>query len=330
MASILYLSNSRLPSTSANAVQTASMATAFAEIGHAPNLICHAGPGTDDEVRRAYALSEAVALHRIPQRGPKGTHTALYLADVRTTARAVGAVDLVFSRDLHAVSSLPRLPVPLIFEAHRAIGGRLERFLFRRLVRSGRLDRLVVVSAGMERAFLEAFDDLDPSLVVVEPGAASVPRSEGPPFELRRRPGAFQVGYVGGLYRGRGVPLMMETARALPEVDFHLVGGSPTEVSTWAESAPTNMAFYGHVESTRLGFIYADLDALLAPYERRVYTAGAAETSSVMSPLKIFEYMACGLANHRVRPPRRSGRSSTMASRRCSYRQMNRIGGPRP
>ena len=60
-------------------------------------------------------------------------------------------------------------------------------------------------------------------------------------------------------------------------------------------SAPPNMAFYGHVEPTRLGYIYAEFDAVLAPYERRVYTAGSAETSSVMSPLKIFEYMACGL-----------------------------------
>jgi glycosyltransferase involved in cell wall biosynthesis len=37
-------------------------------------------------------------------------------------------------------------------------------------------------------------------------------------------------------------------------------------------------------------------DVLVAPYQKQVFVQGGAETSAVMSPLKLFEYMSTGRA----------------------------------
>ena len=54
------------------------------------------------------------------------------------------------------------------------------------------------------------------------------------------------MGYVGNLYRGRGVELVVELARALPEVAFELVGGSEADLARWrAAGLPANLELHG-------------------------------------------------------------------------------------
>jgi glycosyltransferase involved in cell wall biosynthesis len=103
------------------------------------------------------------------------------------------------------------------------------------------------------------------------------------------------MGYLGHLYPGRGIEVLIGMARSVPEADVHIVGGTDRDISAWrATQLPDNVFLHGYVPHSRVGAYLSRFDILAAPYQRQVFTDGGVETSTVMSPLKLFEYMACG------------------------------------
>jgi glycosyltransferase involved in cell wall biosynthesis len=107
-----------------------------------------------------------------------------------------------------------------------------------------------------------------------------------------------QVGYSGHLYEGRGLEVIAGVAERLHDVDFHVIGGEDTDVvrsrARWG--ACPNLTFHGYVPHARVARLLAGFHVLLAPYQEKVFVQGGAETASVMSPLKLFEYMSAGRA----------------------------------
>nr|CRH07488.1 putative GT4 [Candidatus Magnetococcus massalia] len=94
--------------------------------------------------------------------------------------------------------------------------------------------------------------------------------------------------YVGHLYDGRGIDTMLEAARRLPGVDFHIVGGYPKDIARWQQEANglPNMRFAGFVENEQVPLHLWAGDFLMMPY------GNGCATKEWMSPLKLFEYMA--------------------------------------
>lgn len=103
------------------------------------------------------------------------------------------------------------------------------------------------------------------------------------------------VGYIGHLYEGRGIGLLIDVARRCEWLHVHLVGGEPADVDRWrtASSDLGNVTLYGYVDPAETVRYREMCDVLAAPYQQVVNVAGnRVDTSKWMSPLKIFEYMA--------------------------------------
>src|SRR5207302_150909 len=101
-----------------------------------------------------------------------------------------------------------------------------------------------------------------------------------------------RLGYVGNLYRGRGVELVFELARRMPACRFELVGGNDADLArVRGEGVPDNVVLHGFVPPARLSARYAQLDVLLMPFPRQgIRAMGASDTSRWCSPMKMFEY----------------------------------------
>ena len=103
--------------------------------------------------------------------------------------------------------------------------------------------------------------------------------------------------YAGHLYSGRGIDLLLSLAERLPSVQFLFVGGEPTDVvarqQEAAERTLNNAVFVGFVANAVLPHYLAAGDILAMPYQAQVATSGnAGDTAAIMSPLKMFEYLA--------------------------------------
>jgi glycosyltransferase involved in cell wall biosynthesis len=279
----------RVPSQAANAVQFLKMCAAFAANGHSVTATARAGEAGVD-VYDSFGVDRTFTFTPVPAAAPRGVRTLAFELEVLRIARML-APDHVFTRDVYAASVLS-MHWPTTLELHRTMDGHpAELFALRAMVRRGRLRRVVMVSEGMARWYRAAVPGIVP---FVAPGAADDPgvfSSSSSSSSSSLSSAALRVGYVGRIYAGRGAELLLALAAARPNFEFHFVGARSDDLGG---RAPANVVIHAHVPHREVAARLQGFDVLVAPYQKKVFVDGGAETSAVMSPLKIFEYLASG------------------------------------
>jgi glycosyltransferase involved in cell wall biosynthesis len=144
---------------------------------------------------------------------------------------------------------------------------------------------------------------LPPEEIVVAPNGVDLERFDSlpDPVTARRQTGlrdATTVMCTGHLYAGRGTELFLKLAQAFPQAHFVWVGGRPEDIAHWkAHAGSDNVTFTGFIPNRDLPLYQAGADILLMPYGRSILgSSGSADSASVASPMKMFEYMAAGRA----------------------------------
>lgn len=309
---LVYLSASRLISDSANSVHVMKMAEAFAATGLHTTLIATRGSGTDTDVASYYGTSSD--LFRVIRIGGMSGFWGRFLTFIQKRFPAlrlqtmimlfhgIGAVrrlmhslqpDVAHVRNLlWAIAALPR-SVSFAIEIHQMPTSIIQEMPHRILLRRANLIGVVFISEQLRTLYRARFprvarfrtlvrhDGANPSTSIVRQESGS---------------GRIKLGYVGHLYPGRGVDVLLALARAFPELELHIVGGAADEVEYWRKSATPNVTLHGHVPHALVANWLASFDILLAPYQRKVAVDGGGDTAGYMSPLKLFEYMASGRA----------------------------------
>lgn len=295
---ILYLSLSYVPSRRASSVQVMRMCAALARAGHEVRLLSKRSAEPAPRGPHAfYGVPESFALTQLPRPRRRGGGVVFSAAVAAEVLRSARRTDLVVSRDLIGAVIADSVRLPVLFEAHSIPASPVLLRLWRHLAASPRLRRLVVISEALRRDVVAAGLAPRHGSVVVAHDAADPPVD--PPALLaqhRARGGPVQVGYVGSLYPGRGVELILELARRLPHLRFELVGGAEADLARWRPALPGNATLRGFVPPAELAARYAELDILLMPYARSGVGGplAATDTSRWCSPMKMFEYMASG------------------------------------
>ncbi|MBI4822106.1 MAG: glycosyltransferase family 4 protein [Deltaproteobacteria bacterium] len=290
---IVHLSGAYVPSRRASSVAVMKMCEALAKRGHTVTAITKAGEvgeaGNPFEIYGVERCFELQMLRRPKIRFGSGVLLAEQMAEL---VKRRGTVDLLYARDVVAAAVCARIGIPVLYEAHEPPSTNIGKVGFLVLAQSPQLRRLCAVTGALAR-------ELTPYArgrsIVVAPSAAD-PLPEAPPEPIRRgdRPIA---GYVGSLYEGKGVELVVEVARLMPEVDFVVIGGRPEEISSWqSRGVPENVRFLGFVNHGALAGYYRSLDVALLPNRKDFVgtPGGKIDISRWTSPLKMLEYMASG------------------------------------
>jgi glycosyltransferase involved in cell wall biosynthesis len=165
------------------------------------------------------------------------------------------------------------------------------------------IDRRTVPEAGKSLFTVIAPDgvDLERYACLPDPTQARrlISKSDRIPAgqRLLLQPGRFIAGYTGHLYPGRGVQLLLDLAGRLPEMSFLIVGGEPTDVARLRSQAEAsrlvNILLTGFVPNADLPLYQAACDVLLMPYQQRVQASSGGDIARYLSPMKLFEYLAC-------------------------------------
>lgn len=298
-----------LPARTANSLQVMKMSQALAGLGHSVCLAYPAPPGREslrwEDLARHYGLSRPFDLVALPA-SPRLRRYDYGLRGLQW-ARRQGA-DLLYTRLPQAAAFASLSGLPAIFELHDLPSGTMGPLFFRLFLRGRASRRLVLITQALAEDLQQVYR-IPPELVLVSPDGVDLERYADLPHppEARSRLGLpglpverFTAGYSGHLYPGRGSDLLLELARRLPAMSFLLMGGEPNRVEEVqrraAELGLENLTLTGFIPNADLPDYQAACDLLLMPYERRVQASSGGDIARYLSPMKVFEYLACGRA----------------------------------
>ncbi len=301
---IILIAPTYLPSRRANTIQTMKMAQAFTALGHSVQVLvpqnrAHHQPAPWDELARHYGLQQQFSVAWLPVSPRLRSYD--YGFKAVQFARRQNA-DFVFTRLPQAAALASSLGMDTIFEIHDLPRGTLGPWLLRRFLSGSGARRLVVITESLKDAISQAITPLpDAPFTLIAPDGVDLARYDDLPAASDARaqlglPPRFTAGYTGHLYAGRGGEMILQLAALLPEMNFLLVGGHQDDVARLRSDAAAleNVILTGFVPNAELPRYQAACDALLMPYQRRVAASSGGDIARYLSPMKLFEYLACG------------------------------------
>ena len=307
---IALIAPTYLPARRANTIQVMKMAQAFTQLGEevivlVPGTKVHSQTPDWDELAQHYGLRQRFEIEwlSVDQR------LRSYDYGWKSVRRAQNwGADLIYTRLPQAGAVASMVGKPTVLEVHDLPQGILGPWLLARFLKGRGARALVVITIALERALASKFSKPDNLPLIVAPDGVDLARYDDLPSpagarqmlpaQLHLSASDFVVGYTGHLYTGRGVDLILEIAEQLKEITFLLVGGEPSDVArvqveTKARNLE-NILVTGFIPNAALPLYQAACDILLMPYQNQVSASSGGDIAHFLSPMKLFEYLACG------------------------------------
>lgn len=281
------------------------LASQCQDLGHRAILFVPSGTRL-----REFASLEVVEIPYLdlPVLRPLLIYLLLFVAPLLRAARV--APDVIYIRTMHSPLSIPLAKATralLLIEvngdsyahyrARRASAFRLGLIRLIDWINFRYCDRIIPISTGLQAMLRQRYRVPLEKTVLIE--SATNPELFHPMDRLACRqrlglnPDGRYVGFVGSFFRHQGIDVLIDAAptilRQLPDVRFLLVGdGVMREV--WAERVSArglsaSFLFTGQVPYPEVPLYIGTTDLCVAPF---LADRGDA------SPLKLFDYLACG------------------------------------
>lgn len=299
---IVYVTNGRIPSRTANSLQSMKVCAGFVAAGHEVTMVVPRFTRTlptPYELQQQYGVPVEFRIEWL--RGYRALGRVAW--ETRAAAHALRRRgNLYFTINMRIAAALAALGRATVLELHDPPARRLDDRALRLLPRTRGLRAFVCVSHALRRILTERIPGFSDCPVTVEPNGVDLARfaEARSPAEARRALGwedaRLTAGYAGHLYEGRGFDMILTLAERFPDVSFRVMGGEPAAVAdaraTVAERGLANVDVLGFIPNAELPLYMQGCDVLLMPYASRVRASGGGETAAFANPMKMFEYMA--------------------------------------
>lgn len=305
MKKIIYASDAVLPSLRANAVHIMRMCDAFAENGVDVTLYCNDG-GDVEKMYEVYGVRNHFHIVAPSQKKVTG-RIQNYIKWILCAWRNSKSIRknyknaFVYGRSLFLIFFLGN-KYPFSYEVHAVPNNRIVAMIERRLLGSKKLVSLVAISNPLKDYYSKLMPkELDGKIKVLHDGADIVDTGTVQKAVIDNSGSRYpnvNIGYVGSLYPGKCMEVLLPIAKAMADVKLHIVGGDEEWVKHWQTEADkkgiNNLVFYGKVTPAEVASYYEALDICVMSYSQKVYVGKDTkhEIGQWISPLKLFEAMA--------------------------------------
>ena len=292
---IAYISDATIPSRLANSVHVMKMCRAFADLGLEVTLCALKGYGDYRSPFTLYGVRKNFKIKYMPKllyKGPFFRSVYFVFSIFRSS------IDLIYTRSLYTMAISSLFGKPVVIEMHaKFINWKItKKLLFKFSLSTGNVKGVVVISEPLRDYFSNMLNINDNQIIIAHDASDLIGESVTP-VSIKNR-NRISVGYVGQLFSGRGVELIFDLSKRIPDADFHIVGGFEKDINYWKIQTANqkNIIFHGFVDAVKTSSYLKAFDIVLAPYQSRVTILGEGNSSEWMSPMKLFEYMAAGTA----------------------------------
>ena len=301
---ILYISKSIIPSRTANSIHVMKMCQAFADNGHevvllAPDVKNHYEKDIED-IYEYYGTRKNFNIKKLYHPNQK-FGAFLYTLAIFFYLLINKKFDLVYGRFLHGVYLATWLNNKVIYESHAPTFDKKNHRLivFKKLIKSKYFKKMVVISRALKNMYLEKKYLSNTKIQIAHDGADEVVNFDRK-VELLGHKENLKVGYVGHLYKGKGMEVIASLANKLDDdIEIHIIGGLEKDIKFWKSKINSkNIFFYGFIPHKEVSSYINALDVCLLPNQKIVLAHGSESSKEFMnisdftSPLKLFEYMS--------------------------------------
>lgn len=272
------------------------MCNAMSELGHevflvAPDVESHRIEKGVTDIYSFYGVNPDFEIVKLACPQIKGREYIYTLSIARWLKQV--KPDLVVGRSIPGCWIATLLNFPTVFDSHGPVWerGRISAFIFKKMSRQPSFIKMTVNSLSLKKIYLENKAIIGDIRVEVAHNGARILEGR---HELPGK-NSFKVGYIGHLYPGRGIDILIEIAAGLNDIDFIIVGGTQHELEFWKSKAAdlSNFYFMGFQPPSESYKYRNSCDVLLAPYQAKVGVAGGGgDQSRYQNPIKIIEYMS--------------------------------------
>lgn len=305
---IAYLSNSTIPSERANAVHVMKMCNALSNNDMDVELYCNITQENNSKIYEKYGVNSSFEIKGIKQ--PRGIISkipnSIYLAfeSYKNLRKRTQQIDYLFGRSVYSIFLL-RNKYEYIYESHMPPRKGILLYLETKILKNKNLLKLVVISNELKKRYLELFPWLEENKILVLHDSADEVKGEVDLLNtinedkriVKTNKDAI-IGYLGHLYPGKVMELVIPIAKKRENYFFHIVGGSQEWVTFWEEKINklelTNIKLYGYIDNGLIGYYYQTFDIMLLPFSKNIYFDKKKKDNigSWISPLKLFEAMS--------------------------------------
>lgn len=290
---IMHISNSIIPSMTANSIQVMKMCNSLSEIGHQVCLVAIRGRGHQD-IFKYYNVQNSFTI-RFSKRQNSKFNIFFFL---------IGLIqfkpDLVYGRNLYGCYLAALLGFPVYFEIHNTDWkrGLIAPIIFALFNKNKNLKKIISITdllcaqykADWPTSVCRKYQTLPDGADLPDTNLLNTKKIDDNLLKKK-----LIVGYVGSLFYGKGLEVIQKVSPLLNDVQFHIVGGTPKLIKHWKTLLPyDNVTFHGYVQPNEIETYYEDIDVCLLPNQRVTYGVGRgrANIADYTSPLKLFEYMS--------------------------------------
>jgi len=282
MNKILYISGAVLPSKYANSVHVMKMCQALAKINTEVTLTARGSDNLDIykfyNVKKNFKVIKTKHIKNSALRFLKYNYLCFKLIKNHD--------GVVFLRYFYPLIWCILFKKKVILEFHGVTNSKIISFLISKVFKSDKFIMAIFITEKLKEKYIEKFK-IPVKKCIVLADCADLPD------KIIENTNVKEVGYVGHLYEGRGVEMIIDIAKVLKDTNFHIIGGLEKDIEKYKSISPPNMKFYGFITQGELSEVYGKFSIALAPYQNKVGIGKlGVDTSKWMSPMKAFEYMS--------------------------------------
>ena len=292
---ICYLANTAVPSTTASAIQIIKMCESFSKLKHKVLLIT--SNASDKKVFDFYGVRSKFQIKKLKKYNKFPLGFKYYLFSLSSIIESLKfKPDVYITRNFFTSFLLTILGKKIILELHHGIEieGRIVRFIVKNFnfFNYKSLLRLVAITNNVKSYYQKKFL-INASKIIVAPSGTSI---ENKFFNnISKNKKRLNIGYFGSLYKSRGVDLILKLSRMDRENKYFIFGNLKNYKNIKNKYHQHNLNLNDYLPYKSVPKNISKMDVLLMPYQEKIVAAGnIGNIIDFTSPLKLFDYIACG------------------------------------
>lgn len=280
---LLYLTNVQIPAENAQNLQIQSMSRAFFDALKENFLLISPWNEKNKTMDNSYPWKKI----KIPQQLPRPIRQLIFILKTRKTVYDF-CPDVIYTRDIAIAWFFRMFGFKTIYEIHKPFETTIGNMIFKMMAKK---IKIVAISQSLKDFIIEKYNLNADDILVAHDGVDlqhfNLLENR---IQLRKKyfgdlANNFIVLYSGSLQAGKGVDLIIKSAKDLPEICFVIIGGSQNEIDAFKDVSP-NIYFLVRMPQKQVPAFLKAADLLILPMNKNL------SYGAYSSPLKLFEYMA--------------------------------------